>query len=126
MKDPERFHSILHHLDSYKIIGTLLLTKFLGFLMVSFSVLFLRQFIKSGAAILITLVALAALDQTGLFHQPIYTLMASVTIRNWIEPMLTLFHLSTLLLFLYYYMELPAGFMSERTFFHEIIRALLV
>lgn len=86
------FQSVLTHLSTYKIILTLFITKLLGFMMISFLTLFFKQFIKSSALIMIIFIALAGIDQLSSLPIPFFTRMASLTIKNWLDPMITIYH----------------------------------
>ena len=89
--DKEHFQAIVANLATYKIVWTLLITKFIGCMMIAFFTIFLYQFIKSGAFIMIVLIALAGLDQTGLLPFPIFTWNATLSLENWLDPMVTVY-----------------------------------
>lgn len=86
------FQAIIGHLATWKIVLTLFYTKFLGCLMIAFLTLFLKRWIKNGAVIVILLIAIAGLDQSGLLPFPVFTWAAVLEFRNWINPMITLYH----------------------------------
>ncbi|TCP29948.1 hypothetical protein EV207_10742 [Scopulibacillus darangshiensis] len=88
----EKFESIVAHLFTYKIILTIFITKFLGFLMISFLTLFLKQFVKNTALIIIILIVIAGLDGLGTLPFSFFSWAASLNIRNWINPMITVYH----------------------------------
>ncbi|MEK5390623.1 hypothetical protein NSQ59_09690 [Margalitia sp. FSL K6-0131] len=92
LHNKETFQSIVPNVSVEHIIISLLVTKFLGFLMICFSVLFLKQLTNNSAIIMIILIGLAALDQTGVFRTPFYTLTTTLSIRNWLDPMITIYH----------------------------------
>lgn len=88
------FQYILSNLATSKIIITLFLTKFFGCLMIVFLTLFLKQFIKKGVLIGIILIVLSVIDldlnELQYFH--FFTMTASLSLPNWINPMLTVYH----------------------------------
>ncbi|RYL87306.1 hypothetical protein [Sporolactobacillus sp. THM19-2] len=96
--DQNRFFSILPQLTTYKVLGTLFVTKFLGFLMIAFLTLFLKNWFKNDGIVLIVLVALAGVDQLSLVPIPIFTLSANLWLGNWLNPMTTFFHCAYLLI----------------------------
>lgn len=59
--------------------------------MIAFLTLFLNQFIKSGAVIMMILIVLAGLDQTGLLSVPVFTWTATLSLKNWLDPMVTIY-----------------------------------
>jgi hypothetical protein len=113
LDDEEKFQSIRENLSSTRIILTIFITKLLGFLMISMAVLFLKIFIKNSAFIMIILIALVGLDYTGVLHIPIFTMMATLSIQNWIDPLLTLYR-SVYLLVLSLIFYAVAGWLYER------------
>jgi hypothetical protein len=98
LQNKEGFSSILVHLSTLKIITTVFVSKFLGFLLISLFTLFLKYFIKSGALIMIIMIAIAGVDLTGILPVPIFTGAASLSLLNWLNPMTTLFHCIYLLI----------------------------
>lgn len=92
LSDSERFLTIIGNVTTGKILMTLFATKFLGFYMISSFVLFLRQFTKSTPVILIILLLLASIDHSGTVSISIFTWNGTLTIHNWIEPMITVYH----------------------------------
>lgn len=86
------FQAIVPHLATYKVISTLFVTKFLGFMMIAFFTLFLKRWIKNNALIMIVMIALTGIDRLGSLPVPFFTLTATLYIRDWISPMLTVYH----------------------------------
>jgi len=91
LNDQMQFSSIIPNLATNKIIITIFVTKLLVFFMISFTYLFLRQFIKNSAVIMIIIMAISGFDYTGVLHFPIYTWTATLTLQNWIDPILTIY-----------------------------------
>ncbi|MDC3414317.1 hypothetical protein NC797_14895 [Aquibacillus sp. 3ASR75-11] len=112
LNDREEFQSLVANVTTYKIVFSLFITKFLGFLMISFFALFLKQFIKSGALIMIILIGLAGLDQTGAFI-PIFTWRATLSINNWLDPIVTIYN-SIYLLIVSLVLYAITGWLYER------------
>ncbi|MFD2752173.1 hypothetical protein ACFSUM_17430 [Virgibacillus siamensis] len=92
------FKKIVGNLDANRIMAVLFITKFLGFLLISFLVLFLKQIIKNGALIMIILVILAGIDYAALLPVKIFVGTAVLTLKDWVNPSITLFHCSYLLI----------------------------
>jgi hypothetical protein len=92
IQEPKKFQSIIDNLASERIVFLLFLTKFLGFLMISFCTLFLYQFTKSSPLIMIILLILSAIDHIGIFPIPIFTWNAILSINDWLEPITTVYH----------------------------------
>ncbi|MCM3738577.1 hypothetical protein M3215_23080, partial [Bacillus cytotoxicus] len=92
------FQKVIAHVTSFKIIITVFVNVFLGALLISLLTLFLKQWIKSSAIILAIVFSLAALDKTNLFFFPFFTKATSLTIENWIQPMMTVYHCGYVLL----------------------------
>lgn len=92
LRDRQLFQSISDHLAAYKIIWVIFISKFLGFLMIAFSTLFLKQFIKSGAVICILLLAIAGIDYVEWLPFPVFDRAASLSLIDWIRPLVTLYH----------------------------------
>lgn len=92
LNNEERYAAISTNLVTYKIIRTIFLTKFFGFLMISFSFLFLKQLLKNSAFVLIIMYAITGLDHLGILPFFIYTMNATVSIADWLEPMKTIYH----------------------------------
>lgn len=92
LRDRQLFQSISDHLAAYKIIWVIFITKFLGFLMIAFSTLFLKQFIKSGAVICILLLAIAGIDYVEWLPFPVFDRAASLSLIDWIRPLVTFYH----------------------------------
>lgn len=46
LRDSDKFQAIIPNLETYKVVLTLVITKFLSFIMLSFCVLFLYQLVK--------------------------------------------------------------------------------
>ncbi len=68
---------------------------------------------------MIILIALVGLDYTGVLHIPIFTMMATLSIQNWIDPLLTLYR-SVYLLVLSLIFYAVAGWLYERRIiFHD-------
>lgn len=113
LRNPERFQSVGPHLATYKIVVTLFVTKFLGIQMIAFCTLFFKQFIKSGAVILIICIALLGIDYLGIFPFPIFVHAASLSLVNWVNPMITVYRCFYLLVisFLLYGIT---GFLYDR------------
>lgn len=86
------FQSVIPHISTYKIVLTLFITKFLGFLTISFLTLFFKQFIRRGALIIMILIALAGVDIFVTLPFPIFTAAASLLLQNWLTPMITVYH----------------------------------
>ncbi|PLR78601.1 hypothetical protein CU633_05070 [Bacillus sp. V3-13] len=91
LNNKEHFLSIVSNIATYNIVFTIFITKFLGFLMISFCVLFLKQFIRNAALIMIILIGLAGLDQTGVLPVQLFTWNATLSIHNWLEPTITFY-----------------------------------
>ncbi|WP_175631829.1 hypothetical protein [Virgibacillus siamensis] len=98
VNDSEHFLMIVDNVETNRVVAVLFITKFLGFLMISFLVLFLKQFVKNGALIMIILVILAGIDYAALLPMRIFVGTAILTLRDWVEPSTTLFHCSYLLI----------------------------
>jgi hypothetical protein len=92
LNNEEQFAAISTNLVTYKIIRTIFLTKFFGFLMISFSFLFLKQLLKNSAFVLIIMYVITGLDHLGVLPFFIYTMNATVSIADWLEPMKTIYH----------------------------------
>ncbi len=92
LNNEEQYAAISTNLVTYKIIRTIFLTKFFGFLMISFSFLFLKQLLKNSAFVLIIMYAITGLDHLGVLPFFIYTMNATVSIADWLEPMKTIYH----------------------------------
>lgn len=86
------FKAIVDHLATWKIVLTLFSSKFLGCLMIAFLTLFIKQWIKNGAIIVVFLIVLAGLDEISILPFHFFTRMAVLDIRNWLNPMITLYH----------------------------------
>jgi hypothetical protein len=92
LKNMDLFQSIVNNLVSFKVIGTIFITKFLGFLMICLSFLFLKQLLNQTVLIMLILISLAGIDQIGVLSFPIYTWNGVLTIYNWLSPSKTMFH----------------------------------
>lgn len=92
LNNKTQFQSIVPHLATYKMVLTIFITKFLGFLLIAFLTLFLKYFIKSGALIMTIFIALAGIDLYGILPVPIFTRTASLALPDWLHPMTILYH----------------------------------
>ncbi|MFC0190067.1 hypothetical protein ACFFJY_17360 [Fictibacillus aquaticus] len=91
LNNKEAFQSITPHITTFNILSALFVTKFFGFLLISFLTLFLKFFLKSSAIIIILLVTLAGIDLCNVLPFPIFTRAASLALHNWINPMSIVF-----------------------------------
>ena len=88
----KHFNSILFHLETYKIILALVITKFLGCLMLAFLTLFLKQLVKNGVVIVAIMLVPPVIELLGVLNFPFYTSLASLAWTNWVNPMITVYH----------------------------------
>jgi len=113
LRDSDKFQAIIPNLETYKVVLTLVITKFLSFIMLSFCILFLYQLVKNSSLVMIILLVLAGIDQTGVFRFPIFTRFGTVHIYNWIDPMTTVYH-SIFLIALSLFLYVVTGWLYER------------
>ncbi|HEY4554139.1 MAG TPA: hypothetical protein VIG80_13190 [Bacillaceae bacterium] len=92
LADEGKLNAILPNLAGHRLILVILATKFLGFVMISSYILFLKNFIKNDGFILIILIAMAGLDYTGVLRFPVFAMSAVLTFRDWLEPATTVYH----------------------------------
>lgn len=113
LRDSDKFQAIIPNLETYKVVLTLVITKFLSFIMLSFCVLFLYQLVKKSSVIMIILLILAGIDQTGVLGFPIFTWFGTLNIYNWLAPMTTVYH-SVFLIALSLILYVVTGWLYER------------
>lgn len=92
LNNKQIFKEVSPHLATYKVIITLFITKFLGFLTIAFLTIFFKQWMRNSAFIIIILIGLAAIDQLGILPFEFFTFAASLNYKDWLNPMLTIYH----------------------------------
>lgn len=92
LNNKQYFNEVSPHLATYKVILTLFITKFLGFLTIAFLTLFFKQWVRNSAFIIIILIGLAAIDQLGILPFEFFTFAASLNYKDWLNPVLSIYH----------------------------------
>ncbi|GGE53125.1 hypothetical protein GCM10011391_34990 [Pullulanibacillus camelliae] len=91
LHDEVRFRGVVSHVVTYKVILIVFISKFLGLLTIAFFTLFLKQWLKNSALVLIILIALAGLDQTGVVPISFFTRAMTLSLQDWLYPMMAFY-----------------------------------